>query len=136
VPRPPRTFLVVLSVIAGLQGVVFLGYAVYDVVQAFRVGITGPAEVSNLPALLGLIALTAAFGAGMLWVAWGWWNSRSWARAPFIVAQLVLGFIGYEMTSSASDLVRFLGQGLVLLAVIAIVLCFMPSVRSALDVGD
>lgn len=135
-PRPPRTLLVALTVIAGLQGVVFLGYAVYDVVQAFRVGITGPAEVSNLPALLGLIAITAAFGAGMLWVGWGWWNARSWARAPFIVAQLVLGFIGYEMTSSASDLVRFLGQGLVLLGVIAIVLCFMPSVRAALDSDD
>lgn len=121
-----------LTGIAGLQGLIFVGYAIYDIVQAFRVGITGPAEVSNLSALLGLIAITAAFGAGLLWVAWGWWGGRSWARAPFIVAQLVLGFVGYEMSQGSEDGPRFLGQVTIVIAIIGIVLSFLPSVRRAL----
>lgn len=124
--------LIVLTGIAGLQGLFFLAYAVYDVVQAFRVGITGPAEVSNLSALLGLIAITTAFGAGLLWIAWGWWQARSWARAPFIVAQLVLGFVGYEMSQGSEDAPRFLGQVVMVIALVGIVLCFLPSVRRAL----
>ena len=34
----------------------------FDVVEAVRVGITGPAEVSNAPALILLVVITAAFG--------------------------------------------------------------------------
>lgn len=125
--------LVVLAGISAVQGVFFVGYAVYDVVQAFRVGLTGPAEVSNPAALLGLVAITAVIGVGLLWVARGWWQGRTWARAPFIVAQLVLGLLGYELSQSAEGAPRLLGQALMVIAVVGVVLCFLPAVRRALE---
>ena len=132
----PAPSLVVLAVISALQGLFFVGYAVYDIVQAFRVGLTGPAEVSNPAALLGLIAITAAIGVALLWVARGWWRVREWARAPFLVAQLVLGLIGYDLSQSQSSGPRLLGQVLIVVAVVGVVTCFLPSVRRALDVAE
>lgn len=129
-PSPP--LLVLLALVAGLEGLGFLGYAAFDIVEAFRVGITGPAEVSNPSALIGLIAITGAFGAGLLGVAWGWWNRRSWARAPFIVAQLIIGLVSYEVTSSASSTLQTLGQAGIVVAIVGIVVCFLPSVRRAI----
>ncbi len=67
---PDRPF-VALAVVALLQGVALLGYAVFDVVEAVRVGITGPEEVSNPAALILLIVITAAFGVGLVWVGVG-----------------------------------------------------------------
>lgn len=134
VRRPPT--VVVLAVIAGLQGLLFVAYAVFDVVEALRVGITGPAEVSNPAALLGLIAITAAFGAGLLWVSWGWWGCRGWARSPFLVAQIVLGLIGYEVSQSSEGIQRTVGQVAIVVALVGIVLVFLPSVRRALDAEE
>lgn len=122
-----------LAAIAGLQGLVFIGYAVFDVVEALRVGITGPAEVSNPAALLGLIAITVALGLGLLWVSWGWWRARSWARSPFLVAQIVLGLIGYDFSQSSEDAQRTIGQVIIVVAIVGIVLAFLPSVRRVLD---
>ena len=122
-----------LAGIAALEGLLLLAYAVYYVVEAIRTGITGPAEVSNPAALMGLIAITAAFGAGLVWTAVGWWTARSWARSPFVVAQLVLGLIGYELTQSAEGVLQTTGQVAIVLAVIGVVLAFLPSVRRAID---
>lgn len=122
-----------LAAIAGLQGLVFIGYAIFDVVEALRVGITGPAEVSNPAALLGLIAITVALGLGLLWVSWGWWRARSWARSPFLVAQIVLGLIGYDFSQSSEDAQRTIGQVIIVVAIVGIVLAFLPSVRRVLD---
>ena len=124
--------LLLLALIAGAQGVVLIGYAVYDIVESVRVGITGPAEVSNLGALLGLIAITAAFGAALVWIAVGWVQSRAWARSPFVFAQLVIGFLGYELSQSSGSVERLVGQVAMVVAVIGIVMAFMPSVRRAL----
>ena len=62
--RPPIA-LVVLALIALLEGVALLGYAVFDVVEALRVGVTGPEQVSNPVALTMLVAITAAFGLAL-----------------------------------------------------------------------
>ncbi len=134
VRRPP--FVITLSVVSLLEGLVLLGYAMYDVIEAFRTGITGPEEVSNAPALLGLIAITAIFGAGLVWLARGWWNGRSWARSPFVFAQLIIGLIGYELSQSTDDGPRTIGQVAMVVAVVTIVLGFMPSVRRALAADD
>lgn len=130
------TFLVTLAVIAIIEGLFLLAYAVFDVVEAFRTGITGPDEVSNLPALLGLIVITAIFGAGLLWIAAGWWRGRSWARSPFVFAQLIIGFIGYDLSQSTDDGPRTIGQIAMVVAVVAIVLSFMPSVRRVLAADE
>lgn len=128
--------IVTLAALALLEGLFLIGYAVYDVIEAFRTGITGPAEVSNPAALLGLIAITAIFGAGLLWVSWGWWNGRSWARSPFVFAQLIIAFIGYELSQSMDDGPRTIGQVAMVVAVVAIVMSFLPSVRRVLAADD
>lgn len=133
VVRDRPTVLTVLAALAGLQGVALLVYAAFDIVQALRVGITGPEEVSNAGALISLIVIIAAFGAALVWVAWGWWRGRSWARAPFVVAQLILAFIGYEVSQSAEATLRTVGQVAMLVAVIGVVLVFLPSTRRALS---
>jgi hypothetical protein len=125
--------LVVLAALAGLEGLGLLAYAAFDLVSAVRVGITGPAEVSNPAALAGLIAITAAFGAALIWVALGWWRGRTWARSPFVVAQLVLGLIGYEISQSGEGGLRMVGQVAMVVAVTGIVLVFLPSARRALS---
>ena len=55
VPKPTQPLLIVLAAIAAAEGIVLVGYAIYDVIQSIRVGLTGPPEVSNLPALVNKI---------------------------------------------------------------------------------
>jgi hypothetical protein len=131
--KAPDRALVALAAIALLEGVALLGYAVFDVVEAVRVGITGPAEVSNAPALLLLIAITAAFGVGLVLVARGWWQAQRWARAPFIMAQVIVGLIGYELSQSDGSVERTVGYACVLVAILGLVLSFTPAVSRAID---
>ena len=131
--RARLSLLVVLAGLAALQGVALLGYAVFDVVEAIRVGTSGPQEVSNPMSLVGVIVLTAVFGAGLLWLAWGWWRARSWARAPFITAQLIIGLLGYEIAQSTQTVERTVGMIAVGMAVIGIGLSFAPPVSRALS---
>lgn len=131
--QAPRPALVVLALIAAVEGAVLMGYAVFDVVEAFRVGITGPAEVSNPMALVLLILITAAFGAGLLVVGRGWWRGRRWARGPFILAQLIVGLIGFDLVQAAGSVERLVGATCIPVAIVGLVMCFIPAVRSALD---
>ena len=134
--KVPDRALVVLAGIAGIQGLGLLAYAVFDIVEAFRVGITGPAEVSNPPALILLIVITAAFGCGLLWVAGGWWRSRRWARSPFLLAQIIIGLIGFEIAQSTGSVERTVGVVTVVLAALGLVLSFAPAVSRALAEDD
>ncbi len=128
---PDRVF-VVPAMIAFGQAAALVGYAVFDVVEAVRVGITGPADVSNLPALLLLITITFVFGLGLAWVGVGWWRARRWARAPFVFAQIIAGLIGVELAQSAGSVERTVGIAVVLLAVLGLVVAFSPPVNRGL----
>jgi hypothetical protein len=132
----PARPVVALSVIALVEGVALLGYALFDIVEAVRVGITGPEEVSSPAALALLVVITAAFGAGMVWVAIGWWRTRRWARAPFILAQALVVLIGYELAQSAGAVERTVGIVGVGIAVLGLVLAFAPGVTRSLDDPD
>ena len=83
----PDRSLVVLACIALIEGLGLVAYALFDIVEAGRVGTSGPEDVSNAPALILLVVITAAFGVGLIWVARGWWRAQRWARAPFILSQ-------------------------------------------------
>jgi hypothetical protein len=131
--KAPDRVLVVLALIALIQGVALLGYALFDVVEAVRVGITGPAEVSNAPALILLILITAAFGVALVLVARGWWRAQRWARAPFILTQVIFGLIGYELSQSEGSVERIVGYACVLIAILGLVLTFAPAVSRAID---
>jgi hypothetical protein len=131
--KAPDRVLVALALIALLEGVALIGYAVFDVVEAVRVGITGPAEVSNAPALITLIVITAAFGVGLVLVARGWWQARPWARSPFVFSQIIIGLIGYELSQSGGSVERTVGYVCVLVAILGLVLSFTPAVSRALE---
>ena len=52
---------------------------------------------------------------------------------PFVVAQLVLGLIGYEISQSNEGGLRLIGQVAMVVAVTGIVLVFLPSARRSLS---
>jgi hypothetical protein len=131
--QTPDRSLVALAGIAAVEGVVLIGYAVFDIVEAVRVGITGPEDVSNPMALILLIAITAGFGAALVLVAWGWWRAQRWARSPFILAQIIFGLIGYELSQSEGSVERIVGYVAIALALVGLVLAFMPTVAREID---
>jgi hypothetical protein len=132
----PARPIVAVAVIALVEGLALLGYAVFDLIEAVRVGVTGPADVSNVPALALLIAITAAFGAGLVWIARGWWLRRRWARSPFLLAQIIGVLIGWDLSQSEGTVERAVGIALALLCVLGIILAFAPGVTAALQDGD
>lgn len=129
-PRHP--LLIVLAVIAAIEGVGLIGYAAFDVFQGITVGITGPAEVSNLPALVLQIAIFAALGIGLLLVARGWWGAKYGARAPFIVAQLLALVVGVPLLSAPDAGTRQIAVVLIGAGAVGIVLSLVPAVTRIL----
>lgn len=120
-----------VAVIAALQGIGLLVYAGFDAVQAIRIGPTGPEEVSNTPAIILLILLTASFGVGLLLVAWGWWNGAGWARGPFVFAQILGLLIGYQVAQTeGGGLARWIGIAIALSAALGIVLALVAGRRA------
>lgn len=129
-PRHP--LLIVLAIIAALQGAGLIGYALYDIIQGVTVGLTGPSEVSNLPGLLLQIVIFAALGIGLLMVARGWWGAKYGARAPFIVAQLLALVVGIPLVSAPDVGTRQVGAIVLGLGVVGIVLALLPPVTRML----
>lgn len=132
VKAPGHPLLAIVAIIAAIQGVGLVGYAVYDIVEGLRVGITGPEEVSNLPALALQIVIFAAMGVGLLLVARGWWGAKYGARAPFTVAQLLALVVGVPLVSAPDVGTQRVGIGLVVLAGAGMVIAFLPPVTRAL----
>lgn len=130
--RPVSPWLLILAGIAGIEGVALVGYAVFDVVQGLRVGLTGPEEVSNLPALLLQIVIFLAFGAAGLAIAVGWWRAKYAARAPFILGQILALVVGFPIAQSMETTQRLVGVGLVVFAVIGIAVSLLPPVTRAI----
>jgi uncharacterized membrane protein len=128
---PPRPF-VALAGIALVEGIALLGYAVFDLVEAATVGVTGPAAVSNVPGIALQIILFLIFGGSLVWIGRGWWSTRRWARAPFLLAQLIALVIGVPL-AQAEGPERLVGIVLALMALIGIVLVFTPVVTRALE---
>ncbi len=132
-PRSPQ-----ISALAGfalLEGAFFLGYAIYDLIGAARFGLTGPEEVSNAPALTLQILMFALFGGALVFVARGWWRVRRWSRAPFVLAQLLILVVAVPLVSAPGSVERVVAAAGVLMAVVGLVLTFLPSTTAAL-LGD
>lgn len=129
-PVPP---IIAIAVIAAIEGLGLIGYAMFDLIESIRVGVSGPEEVSNVPAVIVLIVIQLLFGAGMLWVARGWWQSARWARSPFLVAQLLGILVGYELTQAVGGVEKAVGFSVVGIAAAGVVLSFLPAVSRAID---
>ena len=80
-----------------------------------------------------LVAILVIFGLGLVWVARGWWRLRRAARAPFLLAQVLAVLVGYELAQSEGPVERTVGIAMALVAVVGIVLCFLPPVTRALE---
>lgn len=130
--RPVHLYLVLLAAIAGAQGLALIGYAIYDIVEGLRVGLTGPQEVSNLPGLVLQIAIFGVLGGASIAIAVGWWRAKYAARAPFIVAQLLALVVGFPFTQGSSSLQQFVGVALIVVAIVGITVALLPAVTRAI----
>ena len=128
-PSPP---LAALAVIALVEGLVLVAYGVYALVEGLRLGATGPDQVSNVPAIALEVLLFALFGVGLVWLARGWWGARRWARAPFVLAQIIALLLGVPL-AQADGTERIVGVAMSLVAVLGIVLVFTPQALHGLD---
>ena len=122
-----------LALIALVEAIGLLAYGTYEAVQGVLVGATGPAEVSNVPAIIVQVVIYAALGVGMAYVARGWWRRRRWARAPFVLAQLIGLLVGIPIAQTAGAGPRIAGVFLTVLAILGIVLALTPAVTRALQ---
>jgi hypothetical protein len=126
-PRPTRSFAAIAA-IAAIEGLGLVLYAIFDIIEAVRVGITGPAAVSNPAALVLLIAIYLVFGIGLLLVARAWWQMRTWQRGAFVLTQVIALLVFFDLTRSEESLPRIVGAVILALAIAGIILVFTPNV--------
>ncbi len=128
----PVTSLVVGASVAAVEGVGLVVYSLYIVVQLVRLGITGPADVSN-PVSVGLeIAIFAIFGAAMLLGAYGLWRGRGWGRSLLVLGQLLALVVGVPLATSEGGWDRIAGIAIVVAAITGLVAAFWPTTTSAI----
>lgn len=132
----PRRELIALAAISGAEGSALIGYACYDVIQAIRFGTTGPAEVSNGPALFIQILIFMVFGIGLLLVARGWLQGKRWARSPFVLAQLIALLVGFPLAQDSSGPSRAVGVTVLICALAGGVLALTPQVGRAIRASN
>ena len=125
-----------LAVLSVIEGAIFLGYAIFDLIGVLRFGLTGPEEVSNAPAITLQVIMFALFGAALILVARGWWRVKRWARAPFVLAQLLVLVVAVPLTSASGSVERIAASIGVLMAVVGLVFTFLPSTTRALLADD
>jgi hypothetical protein len=130
---PPARPLVALAVIASAEAACLTGYGLFTLVEALRLGATGPAAVSNGPAMVLEVLLFVAFGSALSVVARGWWGERHWARAPFLLAQVMAVLIGYQLAQSSATASRIAGIAMAVVAIIGIVIALTGPVTRAIE---
>lgn len=117
---------------SGVQGVFYLVYAILVVVGIARFGVSGPSEVANTPGVILEATIFLAFGLGMVLVAWGWFASKRWARAPFLLVQLLALVVSVPLTGATDLLQQLVAILVTLAAIVGIVIAFTPSVTQYL----
>ena len=132
----PGRELIALAAISGAEGLALIGYACYDVIQAIRFGTTGPAEVSNGPALFIQILIFLVFGIGLLLIARGWLQGQRWSRSPFVLAQLIALLVAFPLAQDSSGPGRAVGVSVLICALVGGVLALTPQVGRAIRVRN
>lgn len=132
-----RPFVIVLAaVVALVEGVFLIGYALYITVQVARLGITGPEAVSNPVSVIMEIVIFAGIGAGLLVSAWGLWQLRRWGRAPVILGQLLALIVAVPLAFALGSVERSIAIVTIIAAVIALICLFLPTTTRALEQAD
>ena len=119
--------LLALAVIAGLQGLAVIGYAVANIV--WLVGAWGEPGVSALTLAVQVLVI-AAIGVALIFVAKGFLGAARWARAPFVVAQLLAGVVAvpFALTPGGAQTWSVL---IIVSAIVGLILVFVPSTTRA-----
>jgi hypothetical protein len=118
----------ILGGISGVQGVFYVVYAILIVVGVARFGVSGPSEVANVSGVTLEVVIFLFFGLGMLLVAVGWFGAKRWARAPFLLAQLLALVVSVPLIGATDPLQKWVAILVTLAAVIGIFFAFTPSV--------
>lgn len=118
----------ILGVISGIQGVFYVVNAVLIVVGVARFGISGPGEVANASGVTFEVIIFLFFGIGMIFVAVGWFTAKRWARAPFLLAQLMALVVSVPLMSATDPVQKWAAILVTLAAVIGVFLAFTPAV--------
>lgn len=129
------TSLIVGAVVAGIEGLALLAYAVFITVQVARLGITGPAEVSSPVAVTLEITIFTVLGVSLTLAARGLWHARRWARSLLVVGQFLALVVGIPLATAEGGVERAAGFALVGLAIAGIAAAFWPSTTAAVA-GD
>lgn len=118
----------ILGIISGVQGVFYVVYAILIVVGVARFGVSGPREVANASGVTLEVVIFLFFGLGMLLVAGGWFAAKRWARAPFLLAQLLALVVSVPLMGATDPFQKWVAILVTLAAVIGVFLAFTPSV--------
>jgi Na+-driven multidrug efflux pump len=118
----------ILGIISGVQGVFYVVYAILIVVGVARFGVSGPSEVANASGVTLEVVIFLFFGLGMLLVAVGWFAAKRWARAPFLLAQLLALVVSVPLIGATNLFQKWAAILVTLAAVVGLFLAFTPAV--------
>lgn len=127
----PRLAFVAAVVL--IEGLALTGYGIFVIVELARLGITGPAAVSNPASVTLEIIIFLAMGIGLLVSAWGLWQGRRWARAPSVLAQILALVVGVPLIGAVGGVERTVGIVLSALAVVTVVVLLTPGMTRDLS---
>ena len=111
-------------------------YAVLIVVGVARFGVSGPREVANASGVTLEVVIFLFFGLGMLLVAGGWFAAKRWARAPFLLAQLLALVVSIPLIGATDAFQKWVAILVTLAAIVGIYLAFTPAVTHYLLRGE
>ncbi len=120
-PVPASLGLRVSAPLVAVEALALITNAVIVVIEVIRFGLTGPAEVSNVPAFVLEVLIFLGFGVALLFTARGLWQAKRPARAPAVLAQIIALVVGGPLAFSTDPTSRILGIGLVVVAGVTIV---------------
>ena len=115
--------LVVVAALVALQGVAVVLIAAFLLVELVA------ERPRSVGAAVGVLALAALGGCGLLVVARGLVAARRWSRSPAVVTQLIV----VPVALAAAREAPLVGVPMLVWGGAVIVLLFVPSVSHALD---
>ena len=128
--RPPSLRL--LAGISAVEGVFFLFYAILVTAGVLRFGLTGPEAVSNPAGVTLEVIIFLFFGIGLMVTAWGWWQTKRWARSPSVLAQLLALVVAVPLISATGNIEKIVGVVVTVVAVVGGVISLLPSTTALL----
>lgn len=112
-----------------------LAAAALVAVEATVILVLGLAEILTISGARVMMGVTTAvfflvYGAGLALCAWSVSRSKSWARSPIVVAQLIQLLVAWSFRGGSTTPVAIIVGVLALIVLVAI---FHPDSRAALD---